>query len=125
MVRCSQSANFHHSARPASGLTDATVMHSLVQAITATSQQSRFYKETLETSCEDVDLKDVNLLVGDQELLVDANLRLFSGVHYGLVGANGVGKCDGPPSYPACMPCHPVQCDLPKSMRHGLGQDGS
>lgn len=31
--------------------------------------------------------------MGDQELLADANLRFFKGVHYGLVGANGVGKC--------------------------------
>lgn len=65
----------------------------ILQAITATSQQSRFHSETLETCCEDVDLKGVNLLVGDQELLADAALRLFSGVHYGLIGANGVGKC--------------------------------
>ena len=34
----------------------------------------------------------VNILVGDRELLVDANLRLFAGVHYGLVGRNGTGK---------------------------------
>jgi ATP-binding cassette subfamily F protein 3 len=46
----------------------------------------------LETIAEDVDLKTLNLTVGDEELLLDANLRLFSGVHYGLVGANGVGK---------------------------------
>ncbi|CAL8465918.1 g5454 [Coccomyxa elongata] len=61
-------------------------------AIVATTQQSRFHKETLETIAEDVDLKTLNLTVGDNELLVDANLRLFAGVHYGLVGANGVGK---------------------------------
>lgn len=70
------------------------------QAIVATTQQSRFHKETLETIAEDVDLKTLNLTVGDNELLVDANLRLFAGVHYGLVGANGVGKC-GPHLLPA------------------------
>ncbi len=63
------------------------------QAIVATTQQSRFHKETLETIAEDVDLKDLDLTVGDKGLLEAANLRLFAGVHYGLVGANGVGKC--------------------------------
>lgn len=62
------------------------------QAIAATTQQSRFHTETLDTSCEDVDLKSLTLTVGDEELLSEANLRLFSSVHYGLVGANGVGK---------------------------------
>jgi hypothetical protein len=55
-------------------------------AITATSQQSRFHMETLETACQDVDLRGVQLAVGDRELLADAHLRLSSGVRYGLVG---------------------------------------
>ena len=41
--------------------------------------------------------------MGDQELLSDANLRLFSGVHYGLVGANGVGKYGALLYLHACM----------------------
>ncbi|KAI3429636.1 hypothetical protein D9Q98_005722 [Chlorella vulgaris] len=61
-------------------------------AITATSQQSRFHMETLETACQDVDLRGVQLAVGDRELLADAHLRLSSGVRYGLVGRNGIGK---------------------------------
>ena len=63
-----------------------------LQSIVATTQQSRFHKETLETYCEDVDLKQLTLTVGDKELLTDADLRLFSGRRYGLVGANGSGK---------------------------------
>jgi ATPase subunit of ABC transporter with duplicated ATPase domains len=61
-------------------------------AISATSQQSRFHTETLETPCRDVDLKQLALAVGDRELLADAHLRLFEGRRYGLVGRNGVGK---------------------------------
>lgn len=40
------------------------------------------------------DLKQLTLTVGDgdAELLSDADLRLFAGVHYGLIGGNGVGK---------------------------------
>ena len=64
-----------------------------LQSIVATTQQSRFHTETLETYCEDVDLKQLTLTVGDKELLTDADLRLFSGRRYGLVGANGSGKC--------------------------------
>ena len=63
-----------------------------LQSIVATTQQSRFHTETLDTYCEDVDLKQLTLTAGDKELLSDADLRLFSGVHYGLVGANGTGK---------------------------------
>lgn len=64
----------------------------MMQSIVATTQQSRFHTETLETFCEDVDLKGLTLTAGDKELLSDTQLRLFSGRHYGLVGANGTGK---------------------------------
>ncbi|KAG5462814.1 MAG: P-loop containing nucleoside triphosphate hydrolase protein, partial [Olpidium bornovanus] len=61
-------------------------------AVVATSQVSRFHNETVETLSNDVDLKQVNVVVGDRHLLVDADLKLMSGVKYGLVGQNGVGK---------------------------------
>mmetsp|Transcript_12889 Transcript_12889/g.38933 ORF Transcript_12889/g.38933 Transcript_12889/m.38933 type:complete len:605 (-) Transcript_12889:1340-3154(-) len=61
-------------------------------AIVATCQQSRFHTETLDAATNDIDLKGVNVSVGDIELLNDAHLKLFSGVHYGLVGRNGSGK---------------------------------
>ncbi|KAI0827115.1 ribosomal L18ae/LX protein domain-containing protein [Trametes gibbosa] len=60
--------------------------------IVATSQVSRFHTETLTTLSNDIDLKDVNMTIGQRTLLAGANLRLFRGVHYGLVGQNGVGK---------------------------------
>ncbi|KAI8986730.1 ribosomal L18ae/LX protein domain-containing protein [Trametes punicea] len=60
--------------------------------IVATSQVSRFHAETLTTLSNDIDLKDVTVTIGSRTLLSGANLRLFRGVHYGLVGQNGVGK---------------------------------
>ncbi|KAI8849289.1 P-loop containing nucleoside triphosphate hydrolase protein [Chytridium lagenaria] len=60
--------------------------------IVATTQATRFHVDTLETSSNDIDLKDVNITVGDLQLLKAANLRLFSGCRYGLIGRNGVGK---------------------------------
>lgn len=65
---------------------------SVTAPIVATSQVSRFHTETLTTLSNDIDLKDVNLTIGQRTLLAGANLRLFRGVHYGLVGQNGVGK---------------------------------
>ncbi|OMJ24201.1 ABC transporter F family member 3 [Smittium culicis] len=60
--------------------------------IVAFSQSSRFHLETLETHLNEIDLKDVNLIVNDRPLLVDAHLQLKEGVHYGLIGKNGTGK---------------------------------
>ncbi|CAG8447406.1 10997_t:CDS:2 [Ambispora gerdemannii] len=60
--------------------------------IFAYSQQSRFHTETLETLSKEVDLKDVNITIGNKELLVDSRLQLKTGVNYGLIGRNGVGK---------------------------------
>ncbi|CAG8471050.1 5449_t:CDS:2, partial [Ambispora leptoticha] len=60
--------------------------------IFAYSQQSRFHTETLETLSKEVDLKDVNITIGNKELLVDSRLQLKTGIHYGLIGRNGVGK---------------------------------
>lgn len=58
----------------------------------ATSQVSRFHSENITSLSNDVDLKGVNITVGDRELLADTDLMIFNGVHYGLVGQNGVGK---------------------------------
>lgn len=60
--------------------------------IVATSQTSRFHNETLETLSKDLDLKQVHISAGTKDLLVNADLRLFSGVNYGLIGPNGCGK---------------------------------
>lgn len=58
----------------------------------AISQQSRFHTETLETSSKEIDLSDVQISIGQKDLLVDAHLRLKALTRYGLVGQNGVGK---------------------------------
>lgn len=59
--------------------------------IFATSRQSRFHLETLESQTE-IDLKTVNISIGDLEILVDADLKLKAGVRYALIGRNGTGK---------------------------------
>ncbi|KAJ7129275.1 P-loop containing nucleoside triphosphate hydrolase protein [Mycena epipterygia] len=59
--------------------------------ITATSQQSRFHAETLDTTLE-IDLKGVNISIGERELISASHLRLKQGIRYGLVGRNGSGK---------------------------------
>ncbi|KAK7062089.1 iron complex transport system ATP-binding protein [Favolaschia claudopus] len=62
-----------------------------LNAITATSQQSRFHTETLDTSFE-IDLKAVSISIGERELISSSHLRLKEGVRFGLVGRNGSGK---------------------------------
>ncbi|PWN48756.1 P-loop containing nucleoside triphosphate hydrolase protein [Violaceomyces palustris] len=63
-----------------------------INLIHATSQESRFHVDATETDSLEIDLKDVNISLGQNELLVGAHLRLKHGVHYGLVGRNGTGK---------------------------------
>ncbi|KAG0202297.1 hypothetical protein BGX28_005154 [Mortierella sp. GBA30] len=60
--------------------------------VEAYSQQSRFHEETLETLSKEVDLKQVNINIGEQPLLKDTRLWFKSGTMYGLVGRNGTGK---------------------------------
>ncbi|KAF9109979.1 hypothetical protein BGX27_006937 [Mortierella sp. AM989] len=60
--------------------------------VEAFSQQSRFHEETIETLSKEVDLKQVNINIGDQPLLKDTRLWFKSGTMYGLVGRNGTGK---------------------------------
>ncbi|KAG9050986.1 hypothetical protein FS837_000651 [Tulasnella sp. UAMH 9824] len=60
--------------------------------LTATSQTSRFHTDTLTTLSTEIDLKQVNISLGQNDLLVDVDLRLRAGVHYALVGRNGEGK---------------------------------
>lgn len=60
--------------------------------LVAISQQSRFHTETLETSNKEIDLPGIQISIGQNDLLVDAHLKLKPLVRYGLVGQNGVGK---------------------------------
>ena len=54
--------------------------------ILATSQQSRFHTETLDPNSTDVDLKDVTISIGNNELITDSRLKLKEGIRYALVG---------------------------------------
>lgn len=60
-------------------------------SIHATSRQTRFYIVDNANSKE-IDLHTVNISIGKTEILSDAHLKLANGVHYVLVGRNGVGK---------------------------------
>ncbi|KIJ32247.1 hypothetical protein M422DRAFT_184807 [Sphaerobolus stellatus SS14] len=60
-------------------------------AIQATSQQTRFHLLD-DTNSKEIDLHGVNISIGKQEILSDAHLKLSNGVHYVLIGRNGVGK---------------------------------
>ncbi|EIM83035.1 P-loop containing nucleoside triphosphate hydrolase protein [Stereum hirsutum FP-91666 SS1] len=61
-------------------------------SINATSEQSRFHTETLNTSVAEIDLKGVSITIGQCELIADSRLKLKEGVRYALVGRNGTGK---------------------------------
>ena len=59
--------------------------------IQATSQQTRF--NILDnTNAKEIDLHGVNISIGKKEILSDTHLKLANGVHYILIGRNGVGK---------------------------------
>jgi ATP-binding cassette subfamily F protein 3 len=59
--------------------------------IVCTSQQSRFHSATIETGNE-IDLKDVSISIGQNELLSSVHVRFKAGVRYALLGRNGAGK---------------------------------
>jgi ATP-binding cassette subfamily F protein 3 len=53
--------------------------------IVATSRQTRF-NPLVQSDASEVDLNDVNISIGEKEILVDARIRLKNGVKYGLIG---------------------------------------
>ncbi len=57
-------------------------------SIVASSQNSRFAPQ----HDVGIDLKNVNISIKGRDLLCDAHVQLKPGVHYGLIGRNGVGK---------------------------------
>ncbi|KAK1221237.1 hypothetical protein PQX77_015956 [Marasmius sp. AFHP31] len=62
-----------------------------VVGIQATSQQTRFDLNE-HTASKDLDLHTVNVSIGKHDVLADSHLKLSPGVHYVLIGRNGVGK---------------------------------
>ena len=59
--------------------------------IQATSQQTRF-NILDDVNSKEIDLHGVQLSIGKLDVLSDAHLKLATGVHYALVGRNGIGK---------------------------------
>lgn len=59
--------------------------------IICTAQQSRFHTATLDSGSE-LDLKDVTISIGQNELLSNVHVRFKAGVRYALLGRNGAGK---------------------------------
>jgi ATP-binding cassette subfamily F protein 3 len=57
----------------------------MTSRIVATSRQTRF-NPLVQGDASEVDLNDVNIAIGEREILVDARIRLKSGVKYGLIG---------------------------------------
>ena len=53
--------------------------------IVATSRQTRF-NPLVQSDASEVDLNDVNISIGEREILVDARIRLKNEVKYGLIG---------------------------------------
>lgn len=72
--------------------------------IVATSRQTRF-NPLVQGDASEVDLNDVDISVGEREILVDARIRLKNGIKYGLIGRNGCGKSSG---YLSSLPTIPV-----------------
>nr|POE87815.1 abc transporter f family member 3 [Quercus suber] len=61
--------------------------------ISVTAQQSRFHTDAEDsTPAKEIIVKDLNINIGERELLSHADLNLQPGRHYVLVGRNGVGK---------------------------------
>lgn len=70
---------------PRNSTTASLSVTSQLKHITATSQQTRFHVDTLESQTE-IDLHGVNIAIGEKELLVDVDLKLKAGTKYALVG---------------------------------------
>lgn len=61
--------------------------------LTVTAQQSRFHNEAIEGSAlKEIVVKDLNVAIGEREILSHANFQLQVGKHYILSGRNGIGK---------------------------------
>ena len=54
--------------------------------VEAAAEQSRFHAAAIDTDGTDIDLRNVDLTVGGQELLVGARVLLEDGIKYGLIG---------------------------------------
>ncbi|KDQ06596.1 hypothetical protein BOTBODRAFT_246354 [Botryobasidium botryosum FD-172 SS1] len=87
-----RSSKLSSKAHAASDIADSLGGLTIGPKIIATSQTSRFHVDTITTLSQEIDLKQVNISVGNLDLLVDAHVRLKTGIRYALVGRNGEGK---------------------------------
>jgi ATPase subunit of ABC transporter with duplicated ATPase domains len=62
------------------------------ERLTVESQASRFHAESQHYETLAVHLRGLNMTFGHRDLLTEAELKLVPGMHYGLIGRNGVGK---------------------------------
>ena len=60
--------------------------------IEVSTQLNRFHEATIDHSSKDIFLSDVNIKIGNSDLLVGSQLKIESACRYGLVGRNGIGK---------------------------------
>lgn len=91
-TKSTKTSSSKSSSKSSTGQTPyAAALNGAHAPIVCTSRQSRFHTETIDSQ-EEIDLKTVNIAIGDRELLVDADLKLKAGVKYALIGRNGTGK---------------------------------
>ncbi|KAI8926509.1 P-loop containing nucleoside triphosphate hydrolase protein [Entophlyctis helioformis] len=65
----------------------------LQRPIIASTIQSRFHTEAIDTMSRDLDLRGLTVQLADgTTLLANTDLALQDGVHYGFIGRNGTGK---------------------------------
>lgn len=62
-----------------------SITSKMTSRIVATSRQTRF-NPLVQGDASEVDLNDVNISVGEREILVDGRIRLKGGMKYGLIG---------------------------------------
>lgn len=56
------------------------------------SQLNRFHEATVDHDSRDILLEGVDVAIEGKDLLVNSQIKIEAGYHYGLVGRNGIGK---------------------------------
>lgn len=56
------------------------------------SQLNRFHEATVDHDSRDILLQGVDVAIEGKDLLIDSQIKIEAGYHYGLVGRNGIGK---------------------------------
>lgn len=64
----------------------------LNEQLIITTQQSRFHVDATTSLSKEIDIRDLNISIGNKPLLTQANLKLHGNRKYVLTGRNGTGK---------------------------------